>query len=150
MNNKFSLFLSTLAVLALAYSSTALAGEFKQIFTQKYKKEMLPELRLSKIDRYKAQGLSDAQIDRELQALADKAADCQFKTFQAYEEKYQQVAYNALLKGGTTEDASLRLNEALDKDVDKGKITAKEMSNRVKKAMGLYSACVVNSGLVDQ
>ena len=150
MNNKLSLFLSTLTILALVYSSTALAGEFKQVFTQKYKKEMLPELRLSKIDRYKAQGLTEAQIDRELDELADKAAECQFKTFQAYEKKYQQVAYNALLKGGTTEDASLRLNEALDKDVNKGKLTAKEMSHRVKKAMDLYSACVVTSGLVDR
>ncbi|WP_455210657.1 hypothetical protein [Kaarinaea lacus] len=150
MKKKFSLFSVTVAVVAMACCGTVLADEFKQLFTQKYKKEMLPELRLSKIDRYKAQGLSEAQINRELEALVNKAADCQFMTFQAYEDKYQQVAYNALLDGGTTEDASLRLNEALDKDVDKGNISAKEMSNRVKKAMGLYSTCVINSGLVDQ
>lgn len=150
MNKKFSLILSAVAVLATAYGSTVLADEFEQVFTQKYKKEMLPELRLSKIDRYKVQGLTEEQINRELETLANKAADCQFKTFQAYEKKYQRLAYDALLTGGTTEDASLQLNEALDKDVDKGSMSAKELSSRVKKAMDLYSACVVNSGLVDQ
>jgi hypothetical protein len=138
-----------MAALAIANSGNALADEFEQIFIQKYRNEILPELRLSKIDRYKAQGLSEVQINRELEELADKAADCQFKTFQAYEQKYQQVAFNALLKGGTTEDATLRLNEALDADVDQGKISANEMSSRVKKAMDFYATCVVHSGLVD-
>ncbi len=150
MNKKNALFLSIMAGLAIIYCSNALADEFEQVFTQQYKNEMLPELRLSKIDRYKARGLSEEQINRELEALADKAADCQFKTFQAYEKKYQQVAFNTLLKGGTTEDAALRLNEALDTDVDKGKITENEVSSRVKKAMDLYAACVVHSGLVDK
>ena len=139
-----------IAGLALAHCGNTLADEFERIFTQKYKKETLPELRLSKLDRYKAQGLSDEQINRELEKLVDKAADCQFKTFQAYETEYQKVAFNALLTGGTTEDASLRLNEALDSDVDKGKITADEVSRRVKKAMDLYAACVVHSGLVEK
>lgn len=150
MNKKNALFLSIMAGLAIIYCSNALADEFEQVFTQQYKNEMLPELRLSKIDRYKARGLSEEQINRELEALADKAADCQFKTFQAYEKKYQQVAFNTLLKGGTTDDAALRLNEALDTDVDKGKITENEVSSRVKKAMDLYAACVVHSGLVDK
>lgn len=130
--------------------ANAAADEFEQMFTQKYKAEMLPELRLAKIDRFKAQGLTEAQINRELQQLADKAAGCQFKTFQAYQPRYQQVAFNALLKGGSTEDAALQLNDALRGDVTRGKITADEMSNRIKKAMELYTACVVSSGLVDQ
>jgi hypothetical protein len=91
LNKKFALFLSIIAGLAITTCENALADEFEQIFTQKYKNEMLPELRLSKIDRYKAQGLSEVQINRELDKLADKAAGCQFKTFQAYEKKYQQV-----------------------------------------------------------
>ena len=131
-------------------SHRALADEFEQVYVQKYKNEMLPELKLSKIDRYKAQGLTEAQIDQQLEILANKAADCQFRTFQAYESKYQQVAFNALLAGGTTEDASLRLNEALDKAVNNGNMTATEMSNRVKKAMDLYNACVIRSGLMDK
>ena len=150
LKKKFALCLSIMALAATAYCTNALADEFEQVFTQKYKNEMLPEMRLSKIDRYKAQGLSEEQINHELNALADKAADCQFKTFQAYEKKYQQVAFNTLLKGGTTEDATLRLNEALESDVNKGKITENEVSSRVKKAMNLYTDCVVNSGLVDQ
>ena len=150
LNKKFALFLSIIAGLAITTCENALADEFEQIFTQKYKNEMVPELRLSKIDRYKAQGLSEAQINRELDKLADKAAGCQFKTFQAYEKKYQQVAFNALLKGATTEDAALRLNEALDTDVDKGTIAANEVSRRVKNAINIYAACVVHSGLVDK
>jgi hypothetical protein len=59
------------------------------------------------------------------------------------------VAFNALLNGATTEDAALRLNKALDTDVDKGKITASEVSRRVKKAFDVYAACIVHSGLVD-
>jgi hypothetical protein len=128
----------------------AAGNDFKQVFTQKYKAEMLPELRLAKIDRYKAQGLTEEQINRELQQLADKAARCQFKTYQAYQHKYQQVAFNTLLKGGSTEDAALQLNDAMQNDVQRGKISSNEMSGRIKKAMELYTACVVSSGLVDQ
>jgi hypothetical protein len=150
LNKKFSLFLSHLAALAMLYFSSAMADDFAQIFIQKYKNEMLPELRLSKIDRYKAQGLTEEQINRELEKLVSQAADCQFKTFEAYDEKYQQVAFNTLVTGGTTEDAALQLNEAMDNDLEKGKISPKEVSSRVKKAMGLYASCVVNSGLVNQ
>jgi hypothetical protein len=137
-------------ILSVACQSHAAADEFEKLFTQQYKSEMLPELRLAKIDRYKAQGLTQAQINRELDELANKAAVCQFKTFQAYENKYQQVAFDTLIKGGTTEDASLEVNEALQTDVDRGKLSSAEMSRRVKKSMDLYTACVVNSGLVDQ
>jgi hypothetical protein len=136
--------------LSMTAWTTAAADDFKQVFTQKYTAEMLPELRLAKIDRFKAQGLTEEQINHELQQLADKAAGCQFKTFQAYQPKYRQVAFNALLKGGSTEDAALQLNDALQSDVTRGKITTDEMSSRIKKAMELYTACVVSSGLVDQ
>jgi len=149
VNQKLSRFMFALAVL-ITCSSSALAEEFEQVFIQKYKQEMLPELRLAKTDRYMAQGLSKEQINIKLEKLATDAAHCQFKTFQAYESKYQQVAYNALLDGSTTEDAALQLNEALSLAVDNGKISEDELSRRVKNAMDLYAACVVNSDLVNK
>ncbi|MGD8885769.1 MAG: hypothetical protein PVF34_09100 [Gammaproteobacteria bacterium] len=152
MNHKSSLLLIVITWLMLSAASWVYAetDDFERVFTQKYKNEMLPELRLAKIDRYKSQGLTESQIKRELDALANTAAQCQFKTFQAYENKYRQVAFDALLNGGTTEDASLQLYDALQTDVAQGKINTTEMSHRIKTAQDLYTACVVNSGLVDQ
>ena len=148
MNKKFSVLFSMI-VLTLTYGNCAMADEFEQLFTQKYKNEMLPELRLSKTDRYKANGMTEAQINSQLDKLADKAANCQFRTFQAYETRYQKLAFDALLAGGSTEEASIELNEALESDVNKGRLSATDVSGRVKKAMDLYATCVVNSGLVD-
>ena len=127
----------------------ALAEDFQQLFISKYQNEMLPEMRLAKTDRYKAQGLSAAQIENKLQTLIAQAAECQFKTFQAYSKKYQQVAFQSLLQGSTTEEASMALNEALQADVSQGEIDAGRASDSVKKAMNLYAACVVNTELVN-
>jgi len=125
-----------------------LAEDFQELFISKYQNEMLPEMRLAKTDRLKAQGLSAAQIENKLQTLIGQAAQCQFKTFQAYAKKYQQVAFESLLHGDTTEEAAAALNDALQADVSSGEIDAARASASIKKSMNLYAACVVNTELV--
>lgn len=138
--------LMALCLMALT-ANQALANDFENLFKQKYKKEMLPELRLSMTDRLKAKGMNDKQIEIKLNQTVSKAAECRFQTFTAYGKKFQKVAYRAL-KDSTTEDATFAVTDAMDAAVNKGAMSKKEKNQRMKKAMNVYNACVVKNDLL--
>lgn len=133
----------------IIFPLNATAGDFETLFKKTYRSEVLPELRMAKTDKLKSRGLSRQEIERTISQLADKAADCQFKTFQAYSKKHRKLAHQALLKGENTEDATFALNDALADAVQQGKVSKKEYDRRSKKAMKLYSECVIKQGLLE-
>lgn len=136
-----------LVMVSIGVSTTAHADAFETLFKQKYKKEMLPELRLSQTDRLKAKGLTAVQIEKQLHLTADKAAICRFQTFSAYGKKFQQIAYKTLKKS-TSEEATFAVTDAMRSEVQKGTMSKKEMNRRMKKAMSLYNNCVVKNDLL--
>mgnify|MGYP001813665614 CR=1 FL=1 len=141
----------TLGLVALAaFSIQAFAQDFEQLFTQKYKQEMLPELHLSLVDRYKAKGMSDVEINRALEKIADKSAHCHYSAFAAYDKKFRSIAHQTLIEGGSTEDATIELNDALNAAAETGDISKKQMKSQVKTAMNYYNSCVIKNGLVDK
>ena len=145
-NNSIPLLLAMALVTGLS-TKQASADNFEILFKQKYKKEMLPELRLSMTDRLKAKGLNNKQIEKELNRTVAKAAECRYQTFSAYGDKFRNVAFQSL-KENTTEDATFAVTDAMNAAVKKGAMSKQELNRRMKKAMNLYNTCVVKNDLL--
>lgn len=136
-------------VALLLCAKIAAADNFETVFKQKYKEEMLPELRLSMTDRYKAKGMTDTAIEQALEKMAIIAADCKYKAYEAYDKKYREQVFKSILEGGSVEDADFELDDRLNAAVDKGEISRKDLNTQIKHAMNTYGECAVKSGLVD-